>query len=139
MFDPSIFKGRIVKINNVKKGKKMIENLIEEILEKIKDNKNKNNYKYLVLKETNMINFLIYKNENYLKHPFIQLLFTFDSCLHIDVEFFIEPKNKKIQKYGCSTNFVLLVNQYHPDSMYVSKENNEIEIADFIDCVKKSL
>lgn len=120
----------------------MINDLLDEIIKNIEDNIDKNKFKIIKFsptKSNDKTGILIYKKEDYLKHPFINIIFYPDSTLHIDTEVVIEPLNKKTTKYGETKNFVLIVNQYHPDSMYISKENNEIEIADFIDYIKSLL
>ena len=57
----------------------------------------------------------------------VQINFNQDSILHIYADIF--TKSEK------SNSFVLIINQYHPDSMQISKEHNEIDIADFISYV----
>ncbi len=115
----------------------MIKNLIDEILEKIKDNKNKNDYKYLVVKDNFRTNFLIYKNENYLKHPFIELIFTSDKHLHIYVRGSIKEEKTKLA--ANSINFLLILNQYHCDSINIYKKYNQMKITTFLDYIKNLL
>lgn len=117
----------------------MANDLINEIIENIETIIDKSKFKVVKfnpIKSNDKTNVLIYKKEDYLKHPFVNITFCPDSMLHIDTEVITEPLNKKTTKYEKAKSFVLIVNKYDPNSMSVNKENNEIEIADFIDFIK---
>ena len=75
----------------------------------------------------------LFENEkdNYLKTPLIQIVFKQNSFLVIDVEFFVEHEEVM--------EFVLIINQNHPDSMQINKKHNELDIADFISYVSTKI
>lgn len=103
----------------------MINNLLNEIMINIQNNLGVDKYKSVSFEnDDNKVCFLIYKKDNYLKTPLVQINFSQDSILHIYANIFI-----KSQK---SSSFVLIIN---PNLVQISDKHNETDIADFISYV----